>query len=45
MLFYFFINNTFISNTRLRFNPKYKQSQVPKGVRGKINIVNERLPE
>ena len=45
MLFYFFINNTFISNTRLRFNLKYKQSQVPKGVRGKTNIVNEKLPE
>ena len=35
-----FESNTFISNTRLRFDPKQLQSQVSKAVK-KINVVNE----
>ena len=41
----FLIHNTFISNTQLRFNLKKQQSQVSKGVKRKINILNERLAE
>ena len=45
MLHAFLKNNTFISNTWLRFNPKESHSQVSKAVKRKINILNERLAE
>ena len=42
MLNAFFGSNTFISNTRLIFDSKLKQSQVSKGTR-KIDIISQRF--